>query len=86
MAFSPETASPETSDIPERRKNLELREKFEEAYDILEPFYAEENRWNGQPLDQFAYHRLRDAMPQLSAEECFILVVAARRVFGERNS
>jgi len=71
---------------PERRQNPELRSRFEQAYDILEPFFNnDDNRWNGRTLDQFAYLALRDGMPQLSKQECFILVMAAKRVFAERR-
>ncbi len=36
------------STVPERRKNLPLRELVAKAYLIIEPFFDPANAWNGQ--------------------------------------
>ena len=70
---------------PDRRANLALRAKFEQAYDIVEPFFATENQWNGHSLDHMAYRVLREQMPALSQAEVHVIVVAAARVFHKRS-
>ena len=54
---------------------------FVEAYDILEPFFAPENQWAGRSHEHLAYRALHEHFPKLSADQIFIIVDAARRVF-----
>lgn len=79
------SATPLTEPLIERRKYHRVREVFDEAYLLIEPFFSSENRWGGQTLDHLAYRILRDRFPDLSGEEVFILVGAAKRVYVERD-
>lgn len=65
----------------ERRRDVEIRALFVEAYDILEPFFAPENQWAGRSHEHLAYRALHEHFPKLSADQIFIIVDAARRVF-----
>jgi hypothetical protein len=66
---------------PERRQNLVVREIFERAYALIEPFFG----WGGQPLEYLAFQRLCDSFPDLSHENVHIIVSAAQRVYRERH-
>lgn len=46
------------STVPERRKNLPLRELVAKAYLIIEPFFDPANAWNGQTLEHLAYREI----------------------------
>jgi hypothetical protein len=81
MSEHNETAAPS----PERRLNPRLREVFEAAFALLEPFFDPQNTWGGQSLEHFAFRVLRENYPDLSGEEVFIFVTAARRVYATRS-
>jgi hypothetical protein len=66
----------------DRRVNLQVREMFVEAYDILEPFFDPANAWAGQTHEHLAFRTLHERFPNLSGEEVMIIVIAAKRVFG----
>lgn len=68
----------------ERRKHLRVRAVFDEAIELIEPFFAPENQWGSRSLDHLAYRTLRDRYPEMSYDEVHVLVVAARRVFASR--
>ncbi|MFN4063449.1 hypothetical protein GO613_00710 [Azoarcus communis] len=68
-------------DQPDRRQYHRVREIFEEAYVMIEPFFAKENRWANVSLDHLAYRVVRDHYPELSAIEVHVLVMAAHRVY-----
>jgi hypothetical protein len=65
----------------ERRRDPEIRELFVEAYDLLEPFFDPANNWAGHGHEHLAYRALHERFPELSADQVFIIVDAARRVF-----
>lgn len=67
---------------PERRRDLELREIFDEAYDVLEPFFSPDNRWNGHTHEHLAFRALHERFPRLTAAQVLTLVTAAKRVFA----
>ncbi|HAY26988.1 MAG TPA: hypothetical protein PK440_18875 [Candidatus Accumulibacter phosphatis] len=69
----------------ERRYRLRLRSLFDAAFEMIEPFFDPDQGWAGQPLEHLAYRIVRENFPELSAEEVHLLVVAAHRVFIERN-
>ena len=77
------TDSPDPSVRTERRKYHRVREIFEEAYELVAPFFAKENRWGNATLDHLAYRVVRDHYPELSFEEVHVLVVATKRVYSE---
>lgn len=66
----------------ERRRDMEIRGLFVEAYDILEPFFDPANNWAGHGHEHLAYRALHERFPQLSGDQVFIIVDAARRVFA----
>lgn len=72
-----------TAEQGERRKYHRVREIFEEAYELVAPFFAPENRWGNSTLDHLAYRVVRDRYPELSYEEVHVLVVASKRVYTE---
>jgi hypothetical protein len=65
----------------ERRKFPSVRAIFDEASELIAPFFAPENRWGNATLDHLAYRVIRERYPQLSVEEVHVLVVAAARVY-----
>jgi hypothetical protein len=66
----------------ERRRSLELRTVFVEAYDVLLPFFDQANNWAGQSHEHLAYRALHERFPDMSGEQVFVIVTAAKRVFG----
>lgn len=66
----------------DRRVNPQLRSIFVEAYDVLQPFFDPANTWAGQTHGHLAHVALHEHFPSLSAQELFVLVEAARRVFS----
>lgn len=68
--------------VAERRGNPRLRQVFVEAYDIVEPFFNPDNAWGGHTHEHLAFRALHEHFPDLSGEEVFIIVTAAKRVFG----
>lgn len=66
----------------DRRANPHLRRIFVDAYDVLQPFFDPANTWAGQTHEHLAHVALHEQFPSLSAQELFVLVEAARRVFS----
>ena len=66
----------------DRRTNPQLRTIFIEVYEVLQPFFDPANNWGGQTHEHLAYRALHELFPDLSAQDTFTLVTAARRVFG----
>jgi hypothetical protein len=66
----------------ERRVNIQVREVFIEAYDIVEPFFDPKNAWGGQTHEHLAFRALHERFPKLSGDEVLVIVQAAKRVFG----
>ena len=69
----------------ERRQNTKLRAMFDTAYVMLEPFFDPEQGWAGHSLEHLAFRILRENFSELSSEEVHSVVVAAHRVYIERN-
>ncbi len=67
---------------PERRVNLQLRQIFVQAYDVVEPFFDPANSWGGRSHEHLAYRALHERFPDLTSAEVFVIVAAAKRVFG----
>ena len=70
---------------PDRRQNAQLREVFDSAYVVIEPFFDPNAGWGGHSLEHLAFRVLRENFPQLSSEDVHAIVVAAHRVYIERN-
>lgn len=73
----------EPQDQADRRQYHRVREVFEDAYTLIAPFFATENRWANVTLDHLAYRVVRDHYPEFSAAEVHVLIVAAKRVYGD---
>lgn len=78
------TESDTSSDVPgsERRGNVRLRAVFIDAYDVVQPFFDQANNWAGQTHEHLAYRALHERFPDLSGQEVFTIVAAAKRVFS----
>lgn len=78
-----------TASIPpageDRRQNLPLRNIFDAAYGLVEPFYDPEKGWGGHSLEHLAYRTLREYYPSLSMDDVHALVVATHRVYIQRH-
>jgi hypothetical protein len=69
----------------ERRQNPALRETFDAAYPLVEPFLDPDAGWGGHSLEHLAFRVLRENFPRLTTTEIHVLVVAAHRVFIDRH-
>lgn len=69
----------------DRRRNAKLRGLFDTAYTVIEPFFDPDQGWGGHSLEHLAFRVLRENFPDLSSEEVHTIVVAAHRVYIERN-
>jgi hypothetical protein len=66
----------------ERRGELQLRQIFVEAYDLLEPFFDPANNWVGHGHEHLAFRALHERFPSLSPDQVLTIVTAAKRVFS----
>jgi hypothetical protein len=70
---------------PERRQNASLRELFDAAYLMIEPFFDASSGWAGHSLEHLAFRVLRENFPSLSSGEVHAIIVAAHRLYIDRN-
>lgn len=69
----------------ERRKNLRLRKRFDEARQLLEPLLGQDPmRHNGTALYR-ALYRLQEAFPELNPMELEALVASVVRTISSRS-
>lgn len=66
----------------ERREHLELRAVYPLVFEALRPYFDQDNQWEGHSHEHFAYRTLKEKFPSLSAQECFIAVATAKRMFA----
>jgi hypothetical protein len=66
----------------ERRKHPGVRAIFPAACEALRPFFDQANRWEGQSHEHLAYRTLKEQFPELDAQESFIVVTTAKRLFA----
>ncbi len=69
----------------ERRADEGLRAIFEEAYEIIRPFFDEANSWAGRTHEHLAFRTLRERYPALTEVQVYAIVSAGKRVFGEQK-
>jgi hypothetical protein len=69
----------------ERRRNQRLRTVFDTAFLMVEPFFDPAQGWGGHSLEHLAFRVVRENFPELTSEEVHALVVAAHRVYIDRN-
>ncbi|MDP2811808.1 MAG: hypothetical protein Q8O34_16845 [Rhodocyclaceae bacterium] len=72
----------ESDEQKERRVSVELREIFVVAYEVVEPFLDPKNSWGGQTHEHLAYRTVHERFPQLTGEDVFIIISAAKRVYA----
>jgi hypothetical protein len=77
-----QVASAEGAD---RRRNQRLRVVFDTAFVMIEPFFDPAQGWAGHSLEHLAFRVVRENFPELTGEEVHSLVVAAHRVYIQRN-
>lgn len=78
-------AAAESSESREKRRNLRLRSLFDTAFIMIEPFFDPAQGWGGHSLEHLAFRVVRENFPELTGEEVHSVVVAAHRVYIERN-
>jgi len=66
-------------ELQERRSNHNLREIFDAACRIAEPFFDTKQSWAGSSLTMYARQALREAFPDLSQQEVAILYSGVAR-------
>ena len=70
----------------DRRQYHAVRAIFDEALELIRPFFDPANSWGNRSMTHFAYRTLHEHYPQLSTVEVQVLVNAAERYFsGERK-
>lgn len=69
----------------ERRRSLRLRTVFESAFAMIEPFFDPAQGWGGQSLEHLAFRVVRENFSELTSQEVHSLIVAAHRVYIQRN-
>jgi len=74
-----------TTIFPERREQLQLREVFDNAYPLIEPFFDPAGSWGGQSLEHLAFRVMREHYPQVSGDQIYVFISAAKRVYNERK-
>lgn len=75
----------EAAEASERRRNQRLRTVFDTAFIMIEPFFDPAQGWGGHSLEHLAFRVVRENFPELTSEEVHSLVVAAHRVYIQRN-
>jgi hypothetical protein len=75
----------ETARQPERRKQLNLRDIFDDVVRLVEPYFQHATGLNGHPTDYWAAKAIRDAYVDLSSQEVQILTAAAARYCREHG-
>ena len=72
--------------IPDRRVHQRLRTVFDAAFELVEPFFDTGKSWGGVTLEHFAFRVLRENYPDLSANEVYVFITAARRIYAENRA
>jgi len=77
----------EAGGIKERRTQPHLRNIFDKACKITEPFFDPKQSWGGASLTMYARQTLREAFPNLTQQEIAILLsVVSRHHRGAENT
>lgn len=69
----------------DRRRDLELREVFDEVYARVEGLFDPSRTWGGPPLMHWVYRVVRESYPHLDATQVQALVAAMHRVYCARH-
>ena len=76
---------PTPASTEERRKHIAVRDIFESAYELVEPFLDPANGWSGKTLEFLAFRAMREKYPGIDGTEIRVFLSAARRIFDERH-
>ncbi len=69
----------------ERRKQLNLRDIFDDVVRLVEPFFQRGAGLNGQPTEFWAARAIKEQYSDLSGQEVQILTAAAARFCRENG-
>jgi hypothetical protein len=72
--------------VHDRRRDLELREVFDEVYARVEGFFDPSRTWGGSPLMHWVYRVVRESYPHLDATQVQALGAALHRVYRARHA
>lgn len=70
---------------PDRRKQTNLRDIFDDVVRLVEPYFQQGSGLNGRPADYWAAKAIHDAYADLSSQEVQILIAAATRYCREQG-
>jgi hypothetical protein len=70
---------------PERRKQLNLRDIFDDVVRLVEPYFQHGVGLNGRTTDYWASRAIRDVYSDLSSQEVQMLTAAAARYCREQG-
>ena len=73
-------------DHGERRVHVRVRQIFQEAIELVRPFFDANAIWCGVPLGHFAQRMLHERYPDLTPEEIYVFVTAAKRVYAAERA
>ncbi len=83
--FIDDIRSADATQQSERRKQLNLRDIFDDVVRLVEPYFQHGAGLNGRPTDYWASKAIRDAYSDLSSQEVQILTAAAARYCREHG-
>jgi hypothetical protein len=72
--------------VHDRRRDLELRDAFNEVYARIEVFFDPTCTWSGPPLTRWVNRVVHESYPHLDAMQVQALVAAAQRVYRTRHA
>ena len=70
---------------PDRRRQIDLREIFDNVVQRVAPYFQHEKGLNGQATDYWAARAIREAYPDISSQQVQTLTVAAARYFRDQT-
>ncbi|MBI3523701.1 MAG: hypothetical protein HY066_04115 [Betaproteobacteria bacterium] len=69
----------------ERRANNRLRDIFDEGFALLGPFFEGNNAPGDQSIDDLAFLVMSENFPDLTQDEIYIFVMAAKRIYADQH-
>lgn len=76
---------PDPQAVTERRKYLQIRDVFDEAYRIARPLMQTHGETSGVTSRSMLHQTLHNAFPDLHKQDLPILIASLTRVFFEQN-
>jgi hypothetical protein len=59
------------------------RRVFPPAYEAMRPFFDPATQWGNSGQEHLAYRTLADHFPELNAQDRFLIVITAKRLFQD---